>query len=143
VIWIVLAALGVPLWLCAAALLTLLVRNRKLRVRGGDIAVRRRSSGKKRWTRGHAVWMHDVFAYRGSPAMWSESLIWVTEASIRGVADPTEAKMLRRLGEHPAIVLLKAEDGSTVEVAAPLARAIDLLGPFAVDAARPPRPAPT
>ena len=142
-IWIVLAAIGVPLWLCAAAVLSILIRNRKLRTRGGDVAVRRRSPGETRWIRGHGVWVHDVFAFRGSPAMWSESLFWVAEASTRGVADPGEAKKLRRLGEHPAIVLLTTEDAATVEFAAPADRAVDLLGPFAVEAASRPRSART
>jgi hypothetical protein len=136
-IWIILAALGVPIWLCALAVLSLVIRNRGLRKRAGDVPVRRRTPGRTRWTRGHGIWVHDVFAFRGSPAMWSETLTWVTEASTRRVAGAEEAKKLRRLGEHPAIVVMKADDGSTVELAAPEGRALDLLGPFAVDAAGP------
>jgi hypothetical protein len=138
-IWAVLALVGVPLWLCAMAVLTLIVRNRKLRTRGGDVPVRRRLPGKARWTRGHGVWVHDVFAFRGSPAMWSESLVWVTGASTRGTADPAEAKKLRRLGDHPVVaVLTTGDDGETVEFAASEDRAVDLLGPFSVEAASPP-----
>ena len=39
VIWIILAALGVPLWLCALAILALMYRNRALRQRPGDVPV--------------------------------------------------------------------------------------------------------
>lgn len=84
--------------------------------------------------------MHDVFAFGGSPAMWSESLTWVTKASTRSVADPDEAKKLRRLGEHPAIVVPTSEDGTTVEIAAPVDRAVDVIGPFAVDSMAPLQP---
>ena len=48
-IWVILAAVGVPLWLCAIAVLTLVVRNRALRARPGNVAVRVRPEGKRRW----------------------------------------------------------------------------------------------
>ena len=67
-IWAILALLGVPLWLCALGILTAVVQNRKLRKRYGDIPVGVRGPGKKRWTRGHAIWVSDVFAWRGTPA---------------------------------------------------------------------------
>jgi hypothetical protein len=77
VIWAILAAIGVPLWLCAAGTTVVIHHNRALRHRGGDVPLRYRRSGKSRWVRGHGVWVHDVFAYRGSPAAWSEALIGV------------------------------------------------------------------
>jgi hypothetical protein len=40
VIWAILAFLGVPLWVCAAGILVILVNNRRLRTRYGDIPVR-------------------------------------------------------------------------------------------------------
>jgi hypothetical protein len=143
VIWIILAVLGVPLWLCAVGILTVVVRNHKLRVRGGDVFVRRRPAGRKRWGRGHGVWVHDVFAFRGSPAGWSESLVWVSTASTRPVADSREAKQLRRLGEDPFICVMTGVDGTTFEVAARRERSLDLLGPLLADAASKPRPART
>jgi hypothetical protein len=82
-IWIILAGLGLTLWLWAGAVVILLLRNRALRALGGDIPVWRRTAGSRRWTRGHAVWVHDVLAFRGSPAMWTESLLGVATASTR------------------------------------------------------------
>ena len=41
-IWAILALLGVPLWLCAIALLILVLRNRGLRKRALDIPMRLR-----------------------------------------------------------------------------------------------------
>ena len=72
-IWALLALVGVPLWLCALGILALVYRNRGLRKRHGDIAVRVQRTGKSRWTRGHAVWVSDVLAWRGSPAAWCTS----------------------------------------------------------------------
>ena len=129
-IWAILAALGVPLWLCAMGILTLLFNNRRLRKRYGNIPVRVRRPGKKRWTRGHAIWVSDVFAWRGSPAAWNEELLWVSDATARA-ADPEERKKLHRLGDEPAIATLAAADGETVDVAAAPEQASALLGPVA------------
>ena len=78
-IWAILAMLGIPLWLCATGIMVLMMRNRAIRHRPGNAPVRRRRKGRSRWTRGHGVWVHDVFAFRGSPAAWAESLIPVRE----------------------------------------------------------------
>ena len=131
-IWIALAALGVPLWLCAVAIVVTIVRTRRLRARPGNLPARvRQPSG--RWRRGNAVWVHDTFAFRGSPAAWSEHLVWVVGASARPVAAGDEAKRLRRLGEGAVVAVLACEDGTTLEVAAAEEHAVDLLGPFAAD----------
>ena len=129
-IWAILAALGVPLWICAIGISMLLLNNRKLRKRYGDVTVRVRRPGKKRWTRGHAIWVSDVFAWRGSPASWNEELLWVIDATPRA-ADPEERKKLHRLGDEPAIATLVTADGETVDVAAAPEQVSALLGPFA------------
>ena len=128
-IWAILAFLGVPLWLCAAGILTLLVRNRSLRHRPGNISVRQRQVGKKRWTRGHAVWVHDVLAFRGSPAAWREALIWVRHVSTVPVS-ADDQKKLRRLGESVVVARFAGDDGESVEFASGADRAIDLVGPL-------------
>jgi hypothetical protein len=56
-------ALGVPLWLCALGILAMVLQNRKLRKRYGDVAVRVLRPGKKRWARDHAIWVSDVVAW--------------------------------------------------------------------------------
>jgi hypothetical protein len=129
VIWAILAALGVPLWLCAAGIFMLLVNNRRLRKRYGDIPVRVRRPGKKRWTRGHAVWVSDVFAWRGSPAAWNEELLEVNGA-IGRAGDAHERKKLHRLGEDPVIVTLTVVGGEPVEVAPARERDSALRGRF-------------
>lgn len=116
-IWAILVALGVPLWLCAVGIFTVILQNRKLRRRDGDIPVRVRRHGNKRWTRGHAIWVSDVFAWRGIPAAWDEDLSQVSGATLRA-ANPEERKKLHRLGQDPAIATLALTEGDTLEVAA-------------------------
>ena len=135
-VWALLAAVGVPLWLCAFAILTLVMRNRQLRKRPGNIPVRVRPAGKKRWTPAHALWVSDVLAYRGSPAAWKEGLFRVTAASARP-ADAEERKHLRRIGDDPMIATLTVDDGETtrqIDVAARASEALTLFGPYAANA---------
>ena len=94
-IWAILVFLGVPLWLCALGILTLVLRSRRLRARHGNVPVRVLRPGHARWARGNALWVSDVFAWRGSPAAWAEDLVQVVQAHSRA-ATPTEAKTLRR-----------------------------------------------
>lgn len=128
-IWAILAALGIPLWLCAIGILTIVFNNRRLRKRHGDIPVRVLRSGKKRWTRGHAVWVSDVFAWRGSPAAWNEDLLQVSGVMPRP-ASPEEQKKLHRLADDPAIMSLSLPGNQTLEVAVAPERREELLGPF-------------
>ena len=137
---VVLVALGVPLWLCALAILILVYRNRALRTRPGNVPVRLREPGSKRWKPGHAVWTHDVFSFRGSPATWQEALLWVTAAELRE-ASVEERKQLRRIGDRPVVATLTLADGTTVEVAARAGSEDLLLGAFPVPAQRAPAPA--
>jgi hypothetical protein len=124
-----LALLGVPLWLCAILILVIVVRNRKLRKRHGDIPVRVKRPGKKRWTRGHAIWVSDVFAWRGSPGVWNEDLVHVMGVTLRN-PDAEERKKLRHLGDGFPIATLDIAEGETLEVAAGPEQRSALLGPF-------------
>jgi hypothetical protein len=139
-IWAVLAAVGVPLWLCAIAISTLLYRNRALRRRPGNVPVRVRRSGKRRWSPGHAFWAHDVFAFRGSPAAWQEHIDWVVAASTRRpTAD--ERRKLRRIGGDPVVATFTVHEGESFEVAARREHEDALLGPHAATEALERRPA--
>ena len=127
-IWAILALVGVPLWLCALAIGVLVMRNRSLRKRPGNLPARLRAEPGKRWTRGHGLWVHDVWAFRGSPAAWSEKLVWVIDVMVRR-ATSDEAEKLRGLGEDPIVATFVSE-GGTIEVAAAAANRAELLGPF-------------
>jgi hypothetical protein len=128
-IWAVLVFLGVPLWLCAMGILTLVFRSRRLRARHGNVPVRVLRPGHTRWTRGNALWVSDVFAWRGSPAAWAEDLVRVVEAHGRP-ATTNEAKALHRLGAAPVVVELTGADVETLTVATSQIHRTDLLGPF-------------
>jgi len=128
-IWAILVLIGVPLWLCALGISVLVLRYRGLTGRYGDIPVRVRRPGKKRWTRGHAVWVSDVFAWRGSPAAWNEDLAQVVGVSLRD-PEPEERKKLHRLRDGFAIATMVMSCGETVEVAAGPEHRSDLLGPL-------------
>jgi hypothetical protein len=130
-VWAVLAVLGVPLWLCAVGVVVLVLENRSLRKRPGDIPVRVLAPGKKRWTRGHAIWVSDVFAWRASPASWKEGLAQVTDASLHESIDPETMKRLRRLGDNPSVASLTLGGGAMIDVAARQDDRTALMGPFA------------
>jgi hypothetical protein len=130
-VWAILALLGVPLWLCALGVIVLILENRSLRKRPGDIPVRFLAPGKKRWTRGHAVWVSDVFAWRASPASWKEGLAQVTDVSLRESIDSETKKKLRRLGDSPSVASLTLGGGGRIDVAARQDDRAALMGPFA------------
>ena len=115
-IWAILALLGVPLWLCAAGIVTVVFQNRRLRKRPGNVPIRVLRPGKSRWTFGHGVWVSDVFAWRGSPAAWREDLVQVSGASPRA-ADVEERKKLHRIGDQPVIATFELAEGGTLAVA--------------------------
>lgn len=133
-IWAILILLGVPLWLCALGILAIVFRNKSLRKRHGDIPVRVQRAGKTRWTRGHAVWVSDVFAWRGSPAAWREDLFQVTDAHV-AVLQPEDLKKLHRLSD-PAVATLTPDVGEPVRVAVAAEHRAALLGPFGATVGR-------
>jgi len=128
VIWIILAALGIPLWMLAGALALLFSRARSLREREGDLSVRVRRQGAKRWTKGHAIWVHDVFAFDATMLVWVDVLLPVSAATV-GPVGAEDQHALRRL-DAPVVASLVGDDGQLLEVAATGSRADGLLGPF-------------
>jgi hypothetical protein len=129
-IWAILALLGVPLWLCAIAIAVLVFRNRQLRRRAGSVPARTRVEGKGRWHPGHGLWVHDVFAFRGSPAAWKEGLVQVASVSVKTAGDE-EKKGLHRLGEDVVIATFEIVPKGSLELAARAEHVSLLLGPFA------------
>ena len=128
-IWAILVLLGVPLWLCAVAILVLVLRNRALRKRPDDISLRMRMLPDGRWRRGHGLWAHDVLAFRGSPAAWAESLQWVSSATPRELT-AKETRRARRL-DQPVAVTLAVGGRPAAEAITAGAHLPRLLGPFA------------
>ena len=106
-VWAILMFLGVPLWICVLGITVTVLRNRGLRKRPGDIPARVRLPGKTRWTRGHGIWVSDVFAWRGSPAAWKEKLVQVSGVTLRSPSEEEQHK-LHRLGEGVQIATLSS-----------------------------------
>lgn len=125
----VLLALGVPLWLIAIGIGLLLFRGRRLRARPGNIRCRLRRPGRKRWLPGHAVWVHGVFVFHGSPAAWAEEIVWVARLT-RREALGAEARKLRRLGPGAQIASLEMDSGARIEVATNRADGLARFAPF-------------
>jgi hypothetical protein len=130
VIWAILIFLGIPLWFCAMGILMLVRNNSSLRKRPGNVPVRVKPPGKTRWIPGHAVWVHDVLAFRASPAAWKELLVWVTGGVAREPTDE-EAKKLHRLGDDSVVAVLSSAGIGTIEIAARAEHRDALLGPYA------------
>jgi hypothetical protein len=115
----------------AAGITVLILENRSLRKRPGNMPVRVLRPGEKRWTRGHAVWVSDAFAWRASPASWKEGLAQVADGSLRESIDPQTMKKLRRLGDDPVVASLTLVGGAMIDVAAREDQQSALMGPFA------------
>jgi hypothetical protein len=124
------ASLTVALGLSILALLVTVLRNRALRRRPSNVAVRVRSPGGERWFPGHGVWVNDVFAFRRSPAGWREILIWVTNASAR-MATEEERARLHRIGDDPVVTTFVLASGGSMMFAARSEDRAKLLGPYA------------
>ena len=129
-VWAILFLLGIPLWFIVVGIAVTVTRNRRLRAREGNFPARVKRPGKTRWTRGNAIWISDVFVFRGSPAAWSEDLVRVVDGALR---DPTaeERHKLRHLSERPQIAVLSTADGTSYEVAAASEQLTALRGPIA------------
>jgi hypothetical protein len=138
VIWAILFALGVPLWLIALGIGSLVIRGRRLRRRPGNIRCRLRRPGGKRWLPGHAVWVHGVFVFDGSPAAWVEEVVWVAGVT-RREAVGADARKLRRLGPGPQIVSLELDAGARIDVAMSRADGIARFVPFGAEPVAPVR----
>ena len=138
-IWAILLLVGFPLWLIGIGVTTLVVRNRALRHRPGNVPVRLRTREDERWHAGHGVWVHDVFAFRGSPAAWKEALVWAVGAASRP-ATAAEKKKLHRIGDDPVVVTLALHPRGAIQLAARAEHAAMLVAPF-VDQITPSRPA--
>jgi hypothetical protein len=136
VIWIILAALGIPIWLVLGGLGATFLSRRSFKRRPGVFPVKLRVvSGevaklKASWPRrpGYARWVHDVLlvqhggALRQTEAM---AVTRVTEAiSSRGADD------IRALGDAPLVMSLELDGGAKVELAAPTDVRGLMVGPF-------------
>jgi hypothetical protein len=93
-----------------------------LRVSRGNI----NGLGRPQWGRGYGRWVRDVLVWTKGPFLFGYELLPADGMDEERPASPGEVK---RLGDHPVVVRLKAGD-ATVEVAARGDDRALLVGPF-------------
>jgi hypothetical protein len=138
-IWILLAALGVPLWLIVGALASVWWSRRVFQRLPGVFPCKARAvrdiDGSDKWGRktARARWVHDVlFVHTGLALARFRAL------PVAGVEGPVSSvEGLEVKGEQPVSARLRLDDGSVVEVAAPASAAELLVGPFLAVRAEP------
>ena len=135
---ILLTILGVPLWLVLGALGAGLWSRRTFRRAPGVLAVRcrtiRGADASSKWPRRacYARWIHDVLIVHEGIALVRNRAIPV-ETVLPSRIEPGE---LRKFGAHAVAVLLRADSGDIVEVAAAAKDRVALVGPFGNGALR-------
>jgi hypothetical protein len=127
--WILLFETCLLAGLCAGGIALVVVRNRRMRERPGNVPVRLWRQGDDRWLPAHGVWANDVFAVRAAPAAWGEALFWIVDAKRHRVTDE-ERKKLHRIGERPVAFEFALACGGSVRMAARREHEEALLGPF-------------
>jgi hypothetical protein len=134
-IWILLAALGVPVWLIVGALTGALLSRRASKSAPGVFRAKLRvTSGAARglkptWARmpAYAAWVHDVLIVHQGLA-----LVRSTALPVRSAADVKAAPQddVKGLGDNPTLLTLTLDNGAVVELAAPAEARELMVGPF-------------
>jgi hypothetical protein len=132
VIWILLAMLGVPIWLVLGALGGALWSRRTFQRAPGvfpcKIRTVSRSESPGKWTRAttYARWVHDVLLVHAGLA-----LVRFRAVPVAGVDESVaQAPDVKLKGGDLVSIRLRLDDGSVVEVAAPKSMQATLRGPF-------------
>jgi hypothetical protein len=133
VIWIILAALGIPIWLVLGGLAASLMARRSFKRRAGVFPAKLRlvsgevATLKDSWPRrpGYARWVHDVLLVQHGVALQRTEALGVTSAS-----SSRSANDIRGLGDDPLVVTLELDSGASVELAASSEFRTVVVGPF-------------
>ena len=142
-IWIILAALGVPIWLVVGLLLGALWSRRRFSSTPGVFACKVRpvvgGGGSEGWPRttSYARWVHDVLLVHGGVALVRSRVLPVR--ALEGTVAP--APSVKMTGGEPVSVRLRLDDDSILEVAAAAPAAELITGPFEALGALPAEPA--
>jgi hypothetical protein len=137
-VWILLAALGVPVWLVVGALAGGLLSRRAFKRAPGVFRARLRlsndgaSDADASWSRTpvYARWAHDVLLVHKGFALVRYSALPVAEVS--GQLVPAASEDIKGLGAAPVVLTLALDDGRTAEVAARAEDRDDVVGPYAL-----------
>jgi hypothetical protein len=136
VIWILLAALGIPLWLVAGAFVATLLSRRSFKRQPGVFSAKMRSTSgdvgklKTTWKRrpAYARWVHDVLLVQHGIALARTTALPVARAT--GAVTSRSSDEISGLGDNPLVIALELDTGVLVELAAPAAARDLVAGPF-------------
>ena len=136
-IWVLLAAVGVPLWIVVGFLTGALWSRRRFKRAPGAFAAKLcLTSGavsglKQSWPRRPLVarWVHDVLVIHRGLALVRTDLLGVSRAI--GTIEAADAKRLRRLGADPCTLTLVLDSGASVQLGASADDRDTMVGPFA------------
>lgn len=130
---ILLAAVGIPLWLLFGVLVVGLWSRRSIRRTPGVFAVKVRalhgSKAEPKWPRrkAYARWVHDVLVvHRGL------ALIRIQVLPVAGLCPSGARSAVHGLGGDPISIRLRLDGGDVVEVATGAVDQAALQGPFVV-----------
>ena len=133
-IWILLAALGIPLWMIAGLLVGAGLSRRAFKRTPGVFPAKLRAVSadvehvKRTWPRrpGYARWVHDVLLVQRGIALMRTSALPIAHAT--GPIDSSAE--IRGLGAHPLVMTIALDDGIEVQLAAPAKFREPMVGPF-------------
>jgi len=135
-IWILLAALGIPIWMVVGALVATLLSRRAFKRAPGVFPAKLRSvSGdvkmlKTTWKRrpAYARWVHDVLLVQHGVALLQTEALPVARAA--GATASLGSGEIRGFGEDPIVITLELDTGASVELATPATAGDLVAGPF-------------
>lgn len=120
-IWILLAALGIPIWMVVGALVASLLSRRSFKRRPGVFPAKLRvvaaesSTSATRWPRrvAYVRWVHDVLlVQKGLALARTEALPVVASGPSTQLSEE-----IRGLGDAPVVMTLVLDDGTSVDLA--------------------------
>lgn len=135
-LWVLLAWLGVPIWLLVVGIgVVILGRRRAARMPGTfRLKVRLRSGSSAgladHWPRqaSRGRWVHDVLLVHHGPALNRVLALPVREAD--GAVKDLPAGAVKGLGDRPVAVAFRLDDDAHIEVAAPREKRELAVGPY-------------
>ena len=135
-IWVILALLGIPLWLIAAGLTFTVWHHRDVTKRPGIFACKARASAGEvsalgdKFPRlsGHALWVHRVLIIYSGPSRSRSDPYGV--AGVERPLVPADTDAVKRLGGQPQLLTLRLDGGAVIEIAVARGDSELLLGPF-------------
>jgi len=120
---IVLAFLGVPLWLIIGGLLLALWNRSQVKKQPGVFPIKVRSEPdpdsekEPKWPRmaGYAQWIHDVLIVRNGLGLMMTTPYGIK--AVEGSAQDADLEKEKGLGEHPKVIRARLDDGSIIQFA--------------------------